>query len=612
MVLKNIIIYRNAEVKYYYDSDIKLIESEENLDLDEIDYVIVEDKTRIGELSAKYGYEKILKDLLFHDFYLNRAIKYKEFGIINNDISVVSNWCGGGFIYNIFATSSNGPCVWGYTSNIDSYINEVNSETYFTEEIYEMDRINNVPIGKMGNTQINYNHYKEKQFDEIIDIHNARRKKFNRNKFFTFSVAYDIDTLNKLLNIKGTHVILTNLEVTIKNVISVNNFQMRIWNSKSDELWKYAQRYLTTDFNLIDFLNDSVVKKMNVDINDYRIDVTENIFDYYDNGSDKLIVVFNGSTDVIHDYGNRDYVSKLRNKQCFVEIKENKDNNYLFIQDSFSELYGFYIQHFNHLIFWNLNDKLSEFIIKNKFDPQNVTAIGNSKGATAALLYSINNENIGNSFVINPILDFVEYFEKNNYLVFQHLKYYSKEMMKLFNFDNSTSQTNIKMVLAIGAQQINNQIDFAEKIRNTKNFNLSTEIEINGHNDSIFPVVEKTSILSNILLFSSGTYNKINSNFVEYSNNFEVVDILNRYRNNINKEDVDILVLSDQKELILITNYNVIEIQIEMFNIMHTMNKISRNVYLIPLSNYDNNYVKLLYKYADRTKEIHKNINKSV
>lgn len=276
--MKKVAIYKNnkSNIQYYHGDEVKVVSSDKFEIFPNIDYIIVEEKKLLPVIITLYGYEKILKDLIFHDFLIDRAIKYKEFGLKNSDFSVVSNWCGGGYLYGMFGTQNNGPCVWGYTENTDEYIKEIVDKSYFTNEISEIKKSAvNTPIAKIGNTQIYYNHYKTYSDEKIINLHNKRRKKFNRNNFFVFSVAYSIEDVKKLNSeINDPHIILTSFDLNLANVISITNLEQRVSDAKPKELWKYARRYLTTDYDLIEYFSDCI-NGLVVDINDYKIDGTK-------------------------------------------------------------------------------------------------------------------------------------------------------------------------------------------------------------------------------------------------------------------------------------------------------------------------------------------------
>lgn len=601
---KIVVIRSNIQkIDYNYSKSI-IIDVKYNYNYNEIehyDYIIIENKNLLSEVYSKYDTSKILTDLIYHDYSIDRAISYKEFGCMHKDLSVVSNWCGGGYTYTMLGITNNGPCVWGYCPSCDEYVEEIKKSTYFTEKISSIEIVNAVPHAKIGFTKILYNHYKNYDFSEIKNLHNTRRKRFNKNKFVVISIAYNLNDINTLNEVSDNHIIFTNIDIKMKNVVSIPNFQMRIPGCQSNELWKYIQRYFTTDFNYIGWLKDSLHGKK-VDINNYKNNPMNDIFNYIDNNSSKLIILFSS---YIGEHGNLNDLNIInKNRSIFplYDVTKNTNYNYLLIKDSFSKLYGFFIQHFDSMIFDKLNDKISDFIKNKGFESKDVTSFGFGKGATAALLYSLNNDNINNCYLGSPIINIEFFLQNRNNEIYSYLNHYKNEIKKLFDIKNPAN-TNLKIVTGIADVQNLYVSDFIEKIESNENIKLNIDINING--EVVYFKNEKNDIYQNLYNFISGLDESINNNFTSVSNSYSFKLFLEKYKQNINMEIEDLYIYTKNSELVIQSNNSVDNIYLIHNQNMLPFKKLSYNIHVIYMVIDKLDSIEICYKYGIRQKKIH-------
>ncbi|EGO2713259.1 hypothetical protein IDE33_002833, partial [Enterococcus faecalis] len=130
------------------------------------------------------------------------------------------------------------------------------------------------------------------------------------------------------------------------------------------------------------------------------------------NDSDTLIIVLQGvfsktnemyAKKVAEGYISAETVKNLHNYYHFMKLSQNNaTRDYLYLQDYYSELYGWYVFDNGKFIYKELRKLIKQFIIKNNY--KKVYLVGSSKGGAGAILMALHNEFIDKVFVMVPDL----------------------------------------------------------------------------------------------------------------------------------------------------------------------------------------------------------------
>ncbi|CAM4066295.1 hypothetical protein LIBO111022_02825 [Listeria booriae] len=129
-------------------------------------------------------------------------------------------------------------------------------------------------------------------------------------------------------------------------------------------------------------------------------------------GSDTLIVVFQGAfTKFNEEYANKivagtvspESIQDTHTYYHFHKLSEQITQlDFFFIEDYYSQLYGWYMFDHGELIIRSFNDKLSQFICKHNY--KEVVLIGSSKGGVGSTLYGLINPYVTKVFGMVPDL----------------------------------------------------------------------------------------------------------------------------------------------------------------------------------------------------------------
>lgn len=140
-------------------------------------------------------------------------------------------------------------------------------------------------------------------------------------------------------------------------------------------------------------------------------------YEYRDNSSDKLIVIFQGALGgayTQYPYGSEEFhakVDSLRENLYWFKLQEKVDANYLFVKDTTNDLMGWYAFSNEKCIVDEFNTNLSEKINELGFERENVYTFGSSKGGTGALLYGVLCDMVGHVISIVPQIEIGNYIE---------------------------------------------------------------------------------------------------------------------------------------------------------------------------------------------------------
>jgi hypothetical protein len=140
---------------------------------------------------------------------------------------------------------------------------------------------------------------------------------------------------------------------------------------------------------------------------------------WVNNKSDKLVIVFQSAgripdeimDKILLNQISREEVAPYHQKYNWYKVTAYKNVDYLFLEDYFSNSYGWYMVDSGKNIIAELNQGLTQFIEDNNYKV--VTTYGSSKGGTGALLYGLLNPKINNVFSLVPQVHSIKYIEKH-------------------------------------------------------------------------------------------------------------------------------------------------------------------------------------------------------
>ncbi|MBC1795849.1 hypothetical protein HCA55_03880 [Listeria booriae] len=194
------------------------------------------------------------------------------------------------------------------------------------------------------------------------------------------------------------------------------------------------------------------------------------------NGSKHLILVFQPVkkevlevvSEVLSGSANHEQIKKAHERYSWLNFATDyKESDYLFVQDYFSESFGWYLFDSGKVIYEELNKELEQFIERMGYEK--ITAFGSSKGGTGALVYGILNKYVTDVFALVPqvkVSTFINKYHRHEKKAFyrgnerleQEIdqfffdeKHYSNETMKNTNFYLYTGKNDMqfKDVLAL-------------------------------------------------------------------------------------------------------------------------------------------------------------------
>lgn len=130
------------------------------------------------------------------------------------------------------------------------------------------------------------------------------------------------------------------------------------------------------------------------------------------NNSDTLVVIFQG----VFTKTNETYADKIVNKQIpdeavkdlhgyyhFMKVSgRNEERDYLYLQDYYSNLYGWYLFDHGRFIYKELSKKLNAFIREHGY--KHVYLVGSSKGGVGAILMALHCPAVEKVFTMVPDL----------------------------------------------------------------------------------------------------------------------------------------------------------------------------------------------------------------
>ena len=195
----------------------------------------------------------------------------RRFSLKNKDITIFTNNCLAGFIYQSYGLKYSSPTIGINIEPMDFIKFCKNYEYYLNQEIFETKEYNqdwfysigggniNFPVGKLGDITLYFQH--ANSFEEAVKDWNRRKKRVNYNNIFiilfdteptdlVYNAFKEINSKNKLyLYHKG--IILTD-----PNTFYIKNFEKtgRKWWGRMNRLNPFSKKYFE-QFNYTKWFN---------------------------------------------------------------------------------------------------------------------------------------------------------------------------------------------------------------------------------------------------------------------------------------------------------------------------------------------------------------------
>lgn len=178
--------------------------------------------------------------LKLRKIYIKATLKYRRKKIINDDFTIISNNCWGGFIYQSYGLEYKTPTIGlffmaedyiKFVYNIKKYIDLKlefiePSETKYIDYFENHDKFGEYPIGKLGDIEIHFLHYKSEE--EAFDKWNRRVKKINWDRIlfkFNDQNLCTLDLIEKFSKLPVENKIcFTSKECDYDNVYHIKSF----------------------------------------------------------------------------------------------------------------------------------------------------------------------------------------------------------------------------------------------------------------------------------------------------------------------------------------------------------------------------------------------------
>jgi len=202
--------------------------------------------------------KKIIQRTFLKYDHLKKRIQSKK--LKNKNITIISNNCIGGFVYQDFGLKYNSPTI-GLQFSQSDFVKFLKSfDKYLSKDIIEI-KINDqvqkefnilgggnidFPIGKLDDITIFFQHYKT--FNEAIIKWEERKKRINFNQLFFVFIGYDntpIEIFQEFNSLPYKNkILLTNSNREIPNAIALN-FKNKLFYNRNDKLYpkKFYEKF---------------------------------------------------------------------------------------------------------------------------------------------------------------------------------------------------------------------------------------------------------------------------------------------------------------------------------------------------------------------------------
>lgn len=234
---------------------------------------------------------------------------------------------------------------------------------------------------------------------------------------------------------------------------------------------------------------------------------------YVDNGSDKLIIVFQSAgrvpQEAIISYLNKEVtdedIGRYHEKyNWFNWTKKIEEADFYYIEDHYSGIYGWYISDFGKNIINDIQKEIKSIVSKKNY--QMVISFGSSKGGTGALVHGLLSPYISKIFSLVPQIKITKYINKHLSML-KPLIYAENQdninestMNDINNFIhplNITRKKTIFFYTGVADEQFKETKLFSEKI---VNYGVSSTLIINVEKKKHSPMVmDNVEFIENLL-----------------------------------------------------------------------------------------------------------------
>lgn len=252
-----------------------------------------------------------------------------------------------------------------------------------------------------------------------------------------------------------------------------------------------------------------------------------------DNKSSNLTIVFQSAgrisndlfDEILNNEASMEDIKKAHEKYTWFNFSKDTYSDYYFIEDFYSNSYGWYMFNEGNNIIKEVNKSLTELIESKNY--VTVTTYGSSKGGTAALLFGLINPKIDNVFSLVPQVHVIKYineklskykelfFPKDN----NHLESYFENIFfddEIYN-QKDLSQTEIYFYTGVNDEQFEDLLELHKLLDEKKcNNNIIINTSLKLHNgivmDNVPFIKSALKLITNDKLMKGPRLKRINSN----------------------------------------------------------------------------------------------------
>lgn len=211
---------------------------------EDYDYFLIDDKNykdiRRNLINNGILDNKILNDTIFNGYDIKKAIRAKKLKEGNEDLTIISNTCTAGFLYNMLGIQYNSPTIWMFFKDEDyiKFVKNMKEYLNYDLELYFDERLG-YPVGKLKDINIYFNHYKS--CEDAYEKFNLRKKRINYERLMFVGMFSDEKIIEEFMEANSNKkIVITDLDMKGENIYSFPNW-IETKEAKENGLNKFWQ-----------------------------------------------------------------------------------------------------------------------------------------------------------------------------------------------------------------------------------------------------------------------------------------------------------------------------------------------------------------------------------
>lgn len=154
--------------------------------------------------------------------FISKMKKKKNYDLRNKNFSIISCNCIGGMVYHKYSMKFLSPTINLFIPAVDFCKMVENLKYYFSLELVNANGSENYPIGRLGDVEIHFLHYKNFAEAKEMRIRRVKRVNFNNLVFiFTDRDGFNKCCLESFLNFNGKKVLFSHEKIDDPNIVFV-------------------------------------------------------------------------------------------------------------------------------------------------------------------------------------------------------------------------------------------------------------------------------------------------------------------------------------------------------------------------------------------------------